>query len=225
MIKIKTLDELANFYKTDKGTMFETPCKHGYAPIYDELLTPLRDKDISLLEVGVWLETSSIGGESLNMWKEYFKNANIYAFDIRDMKNHPFFVNNTNVYFYNGDQGNRDDFVSMHNAFNNVFFDFILEDGSHNANHQMISFASLFKYVKPGGIYILEDITLPGVANCNGMNNNPTWYTLNGFIENKQIISNYLTDEETSYLTDNIDKIIIHNDIKNQWATAIIYKK
>jgi hypothetical protein len=113
----------------------------------------------------------------------------------------------------------------MHNAFNNVFFDFILEDGSHNANHQMISFASLFKYVKPGGIYILEDITLPGVANCNGMNNNPTWYTLNGFIENKQIISNYLTDEETSYLTDNIDKIIIHNDIKNQWATAIIYKK
>jgi hypothetical protein len=225
MIKTKTLDELANFYKTDKGTMFETPCKHGYAPIYDELLTPLRDKDISLLEVGVWLETSSIGGESLNMWKEYFKNANIYAFDIRDMKNHPFFVNNTNVHFYNGDQGNRDDFVSMHNAFNNVFFDFIIEDGSHNANHQMISFASLFKYVKPKGIYIVEDITLPGVANCNGMNNNPTWYTLNGFIENKQIISNYLTDEETSYLTDNIDKIILHNDIKNQWATAIIYKK
>lgn len=225
MANIPNLDDLANFYHTDKGTLFETPCKHGYAPIYDELLMPMRDQTISMLEVGVWLETSSVGGESLEMWRKYFQHALIYAFDIRDMYNHPFFKNNPNVFFYRGDQGDRNDFVEMHKNFNNTLFDLILEDGSHKPNHQMISLGHLFQYVKPEGIYILEDITIPGIKNCNGMNNDETWYTLNNFILTNKMVSKYLNENEIIYLEEHIKSITLYEDIKKQWMTAIIRKK
>jgi len=37
-------------------------------------------------------------------------------------------------------------------------FDVIVEDGSHVPSHQLISFETLWPSVKPGGVYIVEDI-------------------------------------------------------------------
>lgn len=37
-------------------------------------------------------------------------------------------------------------------------FDIIIDDGSHWPQHQIISFETLWKAVKPGGMYIVEDI-------------------------------------------------------------------
>ena len=38
-------------------------------------------------------------------------------------------------------------------------FDMILDDGQHFIDHQLKSFDILFKNVKPGGYYIIEDIS------------------------------------------------------------------
>lgn len=225
-MELTTLDQLANKYKTDKGTLFDGACRHGYAPFYDEILTDIRNDPIKLLEIGVWLELStSTGGESIYMWRDYFKDAEIYTFDIRDMTNHPAIANFSKTFFYQGDQGNRQNLKEMHNHFGNPVFDFILEDGSHKADHQAISLAQLFSCVKPRGIYFLEDITIPGHRNCNGMNNDDTYNTLNHFINTKQFNSPYITLEEKLYLEENIDKIILHTDVQNAWMTAAIYKK
>ena len=37
-------------------------------------------------------------------------------------------------------------------------FDIIIDDGSHIVAHQIISFKTLFPYLKSGGIYVIEDL-------------------------------------------------------------------
>jgi len=220
--KFPSLDYLANKYNTDKGTLYSGPSKHGYAPFYDIILKHLRNEPIRMLEIGVCME-GTIGGHSIRMWSDYFINAEIYTFDIVDMSNNSAITENNRVSFYRGDQGNRNDFLKMYESFGNKNFDFILEDGSHTTQHQMISLGCLFKYIKPGSFYILEDISIPGQNVCC-IRNDKTYETIINFINTNKFQSEYLTDEEKTYLEDNIENIEIYEDVQRAYATAILYK-
>ena len=46
----------------------------------------------------------------------------------------------------------------QHDPHDTQKFDLIVDDGSHLVHHMMTTFNCLFKYVRPGGIYIIEDI-------------------------------------------------------------------
>jgi len=218
-----TLDELANKHNTDKGSQYSGPSKHGYASIYDNYLNKWRSENIRMLEIGVCMERTD-GGHSIYMWSDYFEKAKIYTFDIVDMSAHPSITQNDRVFFYKGDQGERNDFTSMYKSFGNENFDFILEDGSHQVNHQMISLGNLFKYVKSGGFYILEDMSIPDKPVCC-IRNDETYETIMNFAQTGKITSSHLTEEEILYLQDNVEKIEIHHDCQDAYATAIIFKK
>lgn len=165
----KTLNEIALGTNTDKATSFvlngERRKAHGYALIYDRLLTPLRKfaqsgkRKINLLEIGVG---ENPGGASLQMWAEYFglSNSNIYALDYRqeavDMVNgwgEPYQA-------YYCDQGNYLDLEVAKGIFegDNIQFDAVIDDGSHKNNHIMMTFEKLFPLVREGGFYIIEDL-------------------------------------------------------------------
>jgi hypothetical protein len=219
----QTLDQLAIKHNTDKATVYSSDCVHGYAPIYESYLKKWRDSPINLLEIGVWMEISD-GGESIRMWNEYFSQASINTFDIRDMHHHPAVVENDRVKFYQGDQGNRESLQSMYKEYGNKNFDFILEDGSHEYHHQMISLGQLFQYVKPGGYYILEDMSIPGNWVCC-IRNDETYRILREFQETGKITSDHLLPEEITYLQENVKNIEIYPDIQNAYAVAIITKK
>jgi hypothetical protein len=218
-----TLDDLANLYSTDKGTKYPNHSVHGYAPIYDQYLTPLRDKSLRMLEVGICMEGSQ-GGHSVRMWNDYFENASIYTFDIVDMSQHPSIIENDNVFFYQGNQSKREDFSEMYKTFGNKKFDFILEDGSHVHEHQIISLGHLFKYVKSKGYYILEDMSIPGHAVCC-IRNDETYNVIKNFQETGKINSPYLTQEEKEYLEKNVSKIEMFPDIQDAYVTTIFHKK
>jgi hypothetical protein len=220
---VKTLDELAIQYETDKATIYPRSSVHGYAPIYDKILTPLRDKPIKMLEVGVCMEGSE-GGHSILMWNDYFTKAHIHTFDIVDMSSKSCITENDNVFFYQGDQSNREHMENMYQEYGNTEFDFILEDGSHEHNHQMISLGHLFKYVKSGGYYILEDMSIPEQVVCC-IRNDETYKILQQFKETGKIVSEHLLSEEIDYLEKNVKSIEIHHDIQNAYAVAIITKK
>lgn len=140
------------------------------------------------------------------------------------MSEHDAIVNSDRTYFYRGDQGNRDDFTTMYETFGGEPFEFILEDGSHTTPHQMITFAKLFEYVKPGGMYILEDISQPGKTVCC-IRNDETHVTLTNFINTGEFISPHITDDEKAYLESHIERIELRPDVQDAYVTALIYKK
>ena len=220
---IPSLDDLANKYSTDKGSLYHGASRHGYAPFYDEILKLLRDQEIRMLELGICMEETE-GGHSVFMWSEYFSQASIYTFDIVDMSNHPAITNYPNNFFYRGDQGNRNDFISMYNEFGNKPFDFVLEDGSHTTEHQMISFGHLFQYVKPGGVYILEDVSIPGNPVCC-IRNDETFGIIDNFNKTGKFETEHLTDSEVSYIETHVDKIVPYTDDQNAYMTFAFYKK
>lgn len=216
-----TLDELAIKHGTDKGTTSGFPSTHGYAPIYESYLSDWRDQEIRLLEIGVCMEFTG-GGQSVRMWHDYFPNAEIYTFDIVDMK--ALETLSHRIKFYQGDQSSRDSLKSMYHEFGSKSFDFILEDGSHIHHHQIISLGALFPYVKSGGYYILEDVTEEGVP-CCCVRNDETLPFIKKLKKQKIADSEFLTAEESKYLLNNISKIEIHPDIQNAYRTIIIHKK
>jgi len=119
---------------------------HGYHRFYPWFLNHLRDENINLLEIGID-ET-----ESLKLWKGYFNNVNLHGIDIDEKE-----FNNTEVTLHKVDQSNAlelDKFV----ADIGINFDVILDDGSHVPEHQILTINKLWNLVKPGGIYIIEDI-------------------------------------------------------------------
>ena len=219
-----TLDELAIKHGTDKATKYPRSSVHGYTLTYDKILSPLRDKPIRMLEVGICMEGSE-GGHSVRMWRDYFSKAKLYTFDIVDMK----WIEsaeefNGRVSFYQGDQGNRESMNNMYQSFGNENFDFILEDGSHTHPHQMISLGHLFQYVKNKGIYILEDISIPNHPVCC-IRNDETHNVLTNFINTGKFVTEHLTKEECEFLENNISTIELHPDIQDAYCTAIIVKK
>jgi hypothetical protein len=139
------LTELANKYPLDKGTNFAEA--HGYTEIYGPLFEPLKNLEISLLEIGVW------HGHSLRLWEDYFPHAEITAID-NDRTCLKEGSNRSKVYI-----GHQADLRFMENIGNREGdFDIIIDDGSHLQHDVITSFSVLYRFLKKGGLYFVEDL-------------------------------------------------------------------
>lgn len=127
-------------FGTDKIT------SHSYQTIYDELFSKYQNTCSKLLEIGF------DGGFALQAYSEYFPNAEIYGIDIKDIRNETLRVN-SKVKVHIGDACSQ----ATVNHFSHEY-DIIIEDASHLPEHQIQHFVDYNKYVKVGGIYIIEDI-------------------------------------------------------------------
>jgi cephalosporin hydroxylase len=136
------LTEIANRNNTDKGTVYNE--KHGYTELYDKYIP--ETGSYKLLEIGVW------HGDSLRMWREYNPELDIHAVDI-DPNVHRF-VSGFNIHI--GDQSGEEFMESVVEKSGPL--DFIIDDGSHMGDHIVASFKILWKHVKPGGYYFIEDL-------------------------------------------------------------------
>lgn len=119
---------------------------HGYLPIYEEHLSRIRVVAKNVVEIGI------AQGASLKMWRDYFPNAIIHGIDLYDKS----IYNEPRIKTYKGDQG---DIRFLHDfAYPITPIDLIVDDGSHKCDDQFISFNVLFKSLKSGGYYIIEDL-------------------------------------------------------------------
>jgi demethylmacrocin O-methyltransferase len=147
-----TLNELANKYGTDKGDAhFE---KHNYAEIYDELMGGSRELPINFVEIGI--NDPRFPGASVHMWRSYFKNGTYRGLDINLDKT---LLTKTSVldkvYLYNVDQTKLSQLVDFAESIPPI--DFVVDDGIHTYEAQTTSFYALYTYLKPGGMYFIED--------------------------------------------------------------------
>jgi len=120
-------------------------------------------------------------------------------------------------------------------------FDVIVEDGSHRSDHQAIAFKHLWNNnVKPGGIYIIEDLHYCQGENwwgdCQGFDNTMLHFLLNWpDVINLDLLlhtpnenpkpkpfkgNQFFTVDDYNHLRNSIDKIYLYNP-----SIAIIYKK
>lgn len=212
---METLTELGIKYKTDKAT------DHQFTSKYDEVLTPLRNNSINLLEIGVW------EGSSLKMWKEYFQNGRIYALDVYDKRS----LQEDRIIIDIADQGN---YEQMLNIFPEIDFDVVIDDGGHQQFQQQITLAAVFPRLKSKSIYILEDLHTSYMSDYGGYYGNPddrsTLKLLNEMATRKLTDSKYyLSVGVINKLISQIESIEIffsnHPERDYNSTTAIIRKK
>ena len=127
----------------------------GFIQLYDKYLTPYRDLEINILEIGV------DNGDSLRIWREYFSKANICGIDI-DKKN--FEIKDTNI--LQGDQSDHKFLNTLVKEYKH--FDIIIDDGSHQAKHIISSFNYLFPYLNNDGLYVIEDLQTSYIPRYGG---------------------------------------------------------
>lgn len=132
-----TLKELFANYGSDKASL-------GYGEVYEHYFAPIKENNITLLELGVW------SGGSLRAWKDFFPNAKIAGVD------NACSPNILGITVHLGQQGDKDFLERLAQEYND--FDIVIDDCSHFWEDQQASWEGLWKHIKPGGFYIIEDL-------------------------------------------------------------------
>jgi hypothetical protein len=117
--------------------------------IYDRYFGDFSDRPITLLELGVHT------GESLKVWATYFLRGTIIGVDI--LENRADFSGYPNIVFERADQTDRDRLKEICLAHAAHGLDIIVDDASHVGLKSAASYETLFTYLNPGGLYIVED--------------------------------------------------------------------
>ena len=140
------LNRLALFYNTDKWG------RHWYTQHYQRYFRPFKRKRLNLLEIGVGGgEHADSGGESLRMWKAYFRKGRIVGIDICDKTR----FREPRIDIHQCDQTDAEALRQLSAEYGG--FDIVIDDGSHLNEHVIATFLLLFPLMRSNGIYAIED--------------------------------------------------------------------
>jgi hypothetical protein len=156
------LTKLARFFGSDKGA------GHNYTRHYETHFRPLRKARLTLLEIGVGgNEDPTAGGASLRMWRAYFPNARIVGIDIADKSQHE----GTRIRIFRGSQA---DPAFLKRVVDEIGPpDIVIDDGSHECEHVITSFVTLFPLIAEHGMYVCEDLQTSYWPNRGGSSTDP----------------------------------------------------
>ena len=131
--------------ETDKYT------HHAYCDaFYEDALSQYRDQEIQLLEIGI------SRGASMSLWAEYFTNAKIMGVDIAPNEQWAQYISPyDNVTVSVGNAYTAQRAAALPDA------DIIIDDGPHDLHTQISAINFYLPKVKPGGIFIIEDVRTP----------------------------------------------------------------
>jgi SAM-dependent methyltransferase len=139
--KLEPLDQIGLRNGTDKASD-----RNDFLRFYEPFLQSFRLEPVRVLEIGV------LGGASVRTWRDYFPYGEIIGVDINpDAKTNA----GQRISIELADQSRQDD---MDRIAALGPFDLVIDDGSHVWEHQIRAFRTLMKVVKPGGLFILEDL-------------------------------------------------------------------
>lgn len=141
--------------------------RHGYHRYYETQMAPYRAIDgLRILEIG------ADSGISLGAWLQYFTNPAAvqgvaYGVDAAEAKRKAcelMAAQCDKLAIYSLDQSDKAALADM-SAKNPEGWDIIIDDASHYPAHQIISFQQLWPKLRPGGLYVIEDIESSYVDN------------------------------------------------------------
>lgn len=228
------LEALAEKYGTDKFT-------HGYIPSYEKYFDPIRSAENKILEIGVLLKKSGPkdSAASIQMWRDFFINSEIKGADIRyfgQLLKEDWF-DSTRIDFCVTNQERRKNSkeekmvpdpenkqypfyygYGMENIINRFGsnFDVIIDDGGHTMKQNQLCLGYMFLHVKPGGLYVIEDLHTSKIAGSK-YNKERTKFTTLEFlkrIKRKDCKGDFISSEEYEYLHGHVQKIEFFVDDK-----------
>lgn len=144
-----TLDEIGLRAGTDKAS-----AGHNYLHFYERYLHHLKYEPVVLIEAGIGgYNFPDRGGESLRMWDKYFTHPDkkIIGFDVFD-KSGVISPGGTIL------QIDQTDEQALQKHFGGLAIDVFIDDASHVNTMSIRTFETMFPMLKPGGVYIWEDI-------------------------------------------------------------------
>ncbi|HVN96177.1 MAG TPA: class I SAM-dependent methyltransferase [Syntrophorhabdaceae bacterium] len=140
------MNDLENYFRNNEKRLIHK-WQH-YFEIYDRHFNSFRNKEISVLEIGV-----SHGG-SLQMWRDYFgEKAKIFGVDVNP---HCKELEEDGIEIFIGSQEDRKFLRGLRNRIPPV--DILIDDGGHTMKQQIYTFEELYDHVAPNGVYLCEDI-------------------------------------------------------------------
>jgi hypothetical protein len=122
-----------------------------YFDIYHRHFNKFRNRDrLVILEIGIY------SGGSLEMWRDYFgESANIYGVDIETSCRT---YEGPGIHVLIGDQADRAFWQRLIADGTLPSPDIIIDDGGHTPEQQRITLEELLPHLRPGGVYLCEDI-------------------------------------------------------------------
>lgn len=126
---------------------------HHYEQYYEKWLEPFRSKnDLMMLELG------ARNGSSMQLWEKYFEHPKVilglaYGPASENVEQKEQIL--THVEIFRGDQSEPNTMAHLRDK---GPWDIIIDDASHVPQHQVYSLFHLWQSVKPGGIYVIEDL-------------------------------------------------------------------
>ena len=140
------MSTLSEFYRSfpiisDKGTL------HDYIDAYySNEFTPKKDEPIRLLEIGIYQ------GASTALFRNFFTKAEIIAFENNLENGGVFDLDDVLIHWQDGYS---DESVAL---YENDYFDYIIDDGPHTLESQILSVKKWGVKIKSDGKLIIEDI-------------------------------------------------------------------
>lgn len=121
-----------------------------YLDVYERVLAPYREAPVALAEIGVQ------NGGSLELWARYLPQATALVGCDIDPKCGALAFDDPRIFVVVGD-------ANTDAAYRAILacapaFDVFIDDGSHTSRDIVLAFCNYFRHVKPGGVYIVEDL-------------------------------------------------------------------
>jgi hypothetical protein len=221
------LTRLADLCGSDKGTRLSA---HRYTRIYDQIFRPLKHDRLALVEIGLLrvdddkrrVSNGTEGADaigatrapSLEMWRTYFPNAQLFGFDIDDFSG----VTIDRCTILQGDMSSRADLKRLASAVGRSI-DILVEDGSHVSHHQQIALATLFPHLKSGGIYVIEDLHWQD-DRIEKTNAPKTRNLLRALLVNGVFDSPFLSADEKQYLEEHVVSVSLFDSLTRDVADS-----
>jgi SAM-dependent methyltransferase len=122
-----------------------------YFELYERHLGKFVGEEVHVVEVGVF------SGGSLPMWRAYFGDrCQVYGVDIEPACK-AYEADRVRVFI--GDQSDPEFWARFREAV--PFVDILIDDGGHEAPQQIETLEAMLPHLRPGGVYVCEDIHGP----------------------------------------------------------------
>ena len=204
-IENKRLNEIFIYFATNKGSHFflnnVKHLGHGYDVFYEKLFKENRKKSLNIMEFGIH------HGDSLAALSSYFPNAKIVGVD-----RNPFTTNykSKKIRTLHCDVSSEKNLENLSNYLNKDY-DYIIDDASHDPIHQRLTFFSMFKNLKSGGIFVIEELNFfQSEPNKDDPNQNFLRNLLIDFSENSETFLKSKYDDKIINFLSNIKKVEIN---------------